>query len=157
MPTYLILLGFVAGGVVRGIIVGLLVMLTSLFFTEITIQNIPLTLFVVVMTAFLFSIAGFLNALFADNFDDINIVPTFILTPLIYLGGVFYSVELLSNTWQIVSKANPLLYMVNAFRYGMLGVSDINVTYAISMILLFIVVFYFVALHLLKKGVGIRS
>ena len=111
MPTYLILTGFVLGGVVRGIIVGFLVLFTSLIFTDITVQNVPLTLFVVVMTAFLFSIAGFLNALFADNFDDINIVPTFILTPLIYLGGVFYSVELLSNTWQIVSKANPLLYI----------------------------------------------
>ena len=118
MPTYLILIGFVLGGVVRGIIVGFLVLLTSLIFTDISIQNIPLTLLVVIMTAFLFSIAGFLNALFADNFDDINIVPTFILTPLIYLGGVFYSVDLLSSTWQIVSKANPLLYMVNAFRYG---------------------------------------
>ena len=109
------------------------------------------------MTAFLFSIAGFLNALFADNFDDINIVPTFILTPLIYLGGVFYSVELLSNTWQIVSKANPLLYMVNAFRYGMIGVSDINVQFALLMIIIFIIAFFLLAYYLLKKGYGIRS
>ena len=141
MPTYLILIGFVLGGVVRGIIV----------------QNIPLTLLVVVMTAFLFSIAGFLNALFADNFDDINIVPTFILTPLIYLGGVFYSVDLLSNTWQIVSKANPLLYMVNAFRYGMIGVSDINVQFALMMITFFILIFFTLAYYLLKKGYGIRT
>ena len=109
------------------------------------------------MTAFLFSIAGFLNALFADNFDDINIVPTFILTPLIYLGGVFYSVDLLSNTWQIVSKANPLLYMVNAFRYGMIGVSDINVQFALMMITFFILIFFFLAYYLLKKGYGIRT
>ena len=109
------------------------------------------------MTAFLFSIAGFLNALFADNFDDINIVPTFILTPLIYLGGVFYSVELLSNTWQIVSKANPLLYMVNAFRYGMIGVSDINVQFALLMITFFILIFFTLAYYLLKKGYGIRT
>ena len=109
------------------------------------------------MTAFLFSIAGFLNALFADNFDDINIVPTFILTPLIYLGGVFYSVDLLSSTWQIVSKANPLLYMVNAFRYGMIGVSDIDVLFAVSMIILFIVIFFGFAYYLLKKGYGIRT
>ncbi|MDC2964933.1 ABC transporter permease [Gammaproteobacteria bacterium] len=157
MPTYLILIGFVLGGVVRGIIVGFLVLLTSLIFTDITVQNIPLTLLVVVMTAFLFSIAGFLNALFADNFDDINIVPTFILTPLIYLGGVFYSVDLLSNTWQIVSKANPLLYMVNAFRYGMIGVSDINVQFALMMITFFILIFFTLAYYLLKKGYGIRT
>ena len=109
------------------------------------------------MTAFLFSIAGFLNALFAENFDDINIVPTFILTPLIYLGGVFYSVDLLSNTWQIVSKANPLLYMVNAFRYGMIGVSDINVQFALLMITFFILIFFTLAYYLLKKGYGIRT
>jgi ABC-2 type transport system permease protein len=157
MPTYLILIGFVLGGVVRGIIVGFLVLLTSLIFTDITVQNIPLTLLVVVMTAFLFSIAGFLNALFADNFDDINIVPTFILTPLIYLGGVFYSVDLLSNTWQMVSKANPLLYMVNAFRYGMIGVSDINVQFALMMITFFILIFFTLAYYLLKKGYGIRT
>ena len=157
MPTYLILLGFVIGGVVRGIIVGLLVMLTSLFFTEITIQYYFITALVVILTSILFSLAGLLNAIYADSFDDITIIPTFVLTPLIYLGGVFYSISLLTETWQIISKLNPLLYMVNAFRYGMLGVSDINVTYAISMILVFILIFYLVALRLLKKGVGIRS
>ena len=157
MPTYLILLGFVAGGVVRGIIVGLLVMLTSLFFTEITIQYYFITILVVILTSILFSLAGLLNAIFADSFDGITIIPTFVLTPLIYLGGVFYSITLLTETWQLISKLNPLLYMVNAFRYGMLGVSDINVAYAISMIMVFIVIFYLVALHLLKKGIGIRS
>ena len=109
------------------------------------------------MTAFLFSIAGFLNALFADNFDDISIVPTFILTPLIYLGGVFYSVDLLSDTWQFVSKANPLLYMVNAFRYGMIGISDINVQFALLMITFFIILFFSIAYYLLNKGYGIRT
>tara|TARA_B100000579_G_scaffold378834_1_gene345771 strand:+ start:31 stop:804 length:774 start_codon:yes stop_codon:yes gene_type:complete len=157
MPSYLILIGFIMGGVIRGIIVGFLVLLTSLIFTDISIQNIPLTLLVVVLTAILFSIAGFLNALFADNFDDINIVPTFVLTPLIYLGGVFYSVDLLSPLWQIVSKLNPLLYMVNAFRYGMIGVSDIDVVFAVSMIILFIVIFFGFAYYLLKKGYGIRT
>ena len=157
MPTYLILLGFLIVGFVRGIIVGLLVMLTSLFFTEITIQYYFITALVVILTSILFSLAGLLNAIYADSFDDITIIPTFVLTPLIYLGGVFYSISLLTETWQIISKLNPLLYMVNAFRYGMLGVSDINVTYAISMILVFILIFYLVALRLLKKGVGIRS
>ena len=157
MPTYLILIGFVAGGVARGIIVGMLVLITSLFFTEIVIQNIFLTLMVIILTAILFSLAGLLNAVFADSFDDINIVPTFILTPLIYLGGVFYSISLLSETWQFISKLNPVLYMVNAFRYGMLGVSDINVNFAILMISFFIIIFYSVSLYILKKGIGIRD
>jgi ABC-2 type transport system permease protein len=157
MPTYLILIGFVAGGVARGIIVGILVLITSLFFTEIVVQNISLTLLVIILTAILFSLAGLLNAIFADSFDDINIVPTFILTPLIYLGGVFYSITLLSETWQIISKLNPVLYMVNAFRYGMLGVSDINVNFAIGMISFFIIVFYTASLYILKKGIGIRD
>lgn len=157
MPTYLILLGFVAGGVVRGILVGILVMITSLLFTDIQVQNIPLTLLVIFLTAVLFSLAGLLNAIFADSFDDINIVPTFVLTPLIYLGGVFYSITLLSETWQIISKLNPVLYMVNAFRYGMLGVSDINVNVALVMISFFIILFYTLSLYILKKGIGIRS
>ena len=157
MPTYLILIGFVAGGVARGIIVGMLVLITSLFFTEIVIQNIFLTLLVIILTAILFSLAGLLNAVFADSFDDINIVPTFILTPLIYLGGVFYSISLLSETWQFISKLNPVLYMVNAFRYGMLGVSDINVNFAILMISFFIIIFYSISLYILKKGIGIRD
>ena len=157
MPTYLILIGVVAGGVARGIIVGMLVLITSLFFTEIVVENIFLTLLVIVLTAILFSLAGLLNAVFADSFDDINIVPTFILTPLIYLGGVFYSITLLSETWQFISKLNPVLYMVNAFRYGMLGVSDINVNFAILMISFFIIIFYTVSLYILKKGIGIRD
>ena len=157
MPTYLILLGFVAGGVVRGILVGILVMITSLLFTDIQVQNIPLTLLVIFLTAVLFSLAGLLNAIFADSFDDINIVPTFVLTPLIYLGGVFYSITLLSETWQIISKLNPVLYMVNAFRYGMLGVSDINVNVALFMISFFIILFYSLSLYILKKGIGIRG
>lgn len=157
MPTYLILIGFVTGGVVRGIIVGILVLFTSLFFTDIEIQNIPLTLLVIFLTAVLFSLGGLLNAIFADSFDDINIVPTFILTPLIYLGGVFYSITLLSDTWQLISKLNPVLYMVNAFRYGMLGVSDISVGFALAMISFFIILFYILSLFILKRGIGIRS
>jgi ABC-2 type transport system permease protein len=157
MPTYLILIGFVAGGVARGIIVGILVLITSLFFTEIVVQNIFLTLLVIILTAILFSLGGLLNAIFADSFDDINIVPTFILTPLIYLGGVFYSITLLSDTWQLISQLNPVLYMVNAFRYGMLGVSDVNVTFSIAMISFFIIVFYTISLYILKKGIGIRD
>ena len=123
MPIYLIIIGFVVGGVARGIIVGLLVMITALFFTNLEVQNISLTLLIVILTAILFSLAGMINAIFANSFDDISIVPTFVLTPLIYLGGVFYSIELLSDFWQGVSKINPILYMVNSFRYGTPNIS----------------------------------
>jgi ABC-2 type transport system permease protein len=157
MPIYLIIIGFVVGGVARGIIVGLLVMITALFFTNLEVQNIPLTLLIVILTATLFSLAGMINAIFANSFDDISIVPTFVLTPLIYLGGVFYSIELLSDFWQGVSKINPILYMVNSFRYGMIGISDISVDYAILMISLFILIFSILVYVLLKKGIGIRT
>ena len=157
MPTYLILIGFVAGGVARGIIVGFLVMITALFFTKLEVQNIPLTLLIVILTATLFSLAGMINAIFANSFDDISIVPTFVLTPLIYLGGVFYSIELLSDFWQGVSKINPILYMVNSFRYGMIGISDISVDYAILMICLFILILSVFVYTLLKRGIGIRT
>jgi ABC-2 type transport system permease protein len=157
MPIYLIIIGFVVGGVARGIIVGLLVMITALFFTNLEVQNIFLTLLIVILTATLFSLAGMINAIFANSFDDISIVPTFVLTPLIYLGGVFYSIELLSDFWQGVSKINPILYMVNSFRYGMIGISDISVDYAILMISLFILIFSILVYVLLKKGIGIRT
>ena len=157
MPIYLIIIGFVVGGVARGIIVGLLVMITALFFTNLEVQNIFLTLLIVILTATLFSLAGMINATFANSFDDISIVPTFVLTPLIYLGGVFYSIELLSDFWQGVSKINPILYMVNSFRYGMIGISDISVDYAILMISLFILIFSILVYVLLKKGIGIRT
>ena len=157
MPIYLIIIGFVVGGVARGIIVGLLVMITALFFTNLEVQNIPLTLLIVILTATLFSLAGVINAIFANSFDDISIVPTFVLTPLIYLGGVFYSIELLSDFWQGVSKINPILYMVNSFRYGMIGISDISVDYAILMICLFILIFSIFVYVLLKRGIGIRT
>ena len=151
------MIGFVVGGVARGIIVGFLVMITALFFTKLEVQNIPLTLLIVILTATLFSLAGMINAIFANSFDDISIVPTFVLTPLIYLGGVFYSIELLSDFWQGVSKINPILYMVNSFRYGMIGISDISVDYAILMICLFILVLSVFVYTLLKKGIGIRT
>ena len=157
LPHYLILLGWVLGGVARGLVVGAIVTFVSLWFYDLTVDNWPLCIFVVISTSVLFSLGGFLNALFAESFDDISIIPTFIMQPLIYLGGVFYSVDLLSNTWQIVSKANPLLYMVNAFRYGMIGVSDINVQFALMMITFFILIFFTLAYYLLKKGFGIRT
>lgn len=156
-PNYIILLGFVLGGVMRGLCVGLIVTVVSLFFTDLHVQNLSVTIVVVFLTAVLFAIAGFLNALFAKSFDDISIIPTFILTPLTYLGGVFYSITLLSEFWQGVSKLNPVLYMVNAFRYGVLGISDISVGIALATIVVFIVVLATIALVILNVGQRLRS
>lgn len=156
-PNYIILAGFVTGGVARGLIVGLVVTLVSLFFTHMEVHNLAIVLVTVVLTAVLFSIAGLVNGVFARNFDDVNIVPTFVLTPLTYLGGVFYSINALSDFWQGVSKLNPILYMVNAFRYGFLGISDISVTFALGMILVFIVGLGGLALYLLESGSRLRA
>jgi ABC-2 type transport system permease protein len=138
-------------------VVGSTVTLVALFFTDLQPAHPLLTLLVVVLTAMLFALGGLINAVFADSFDDISIVPTFVLTPLTYLGGVFYSISLLSPFWQTLSLANPILYMVNAFRYGLLGVSDIDIRLAFAIILGFILVLTGFALYLLRKGIGIKS
>ncbi|TPE55514.1 ABC transporter permease [Maribrevibacterium harenarium] len=156
-PNWVILTGYVLGGVARGLFVGLIVTVLSLFFTKLHLQNLLLTVVVVFLTAVMFSLGGFVNALFARSFDDVSIVPTFILTPLTYLGGVFYSISLLPDFWQAVSLLNPVLYMVNAFRYGILGVSDINVGWALVIIVAFSVALFAVGLSLLNRGRGIRS
>ncbi|QOR38301.1 ABC transporter permease [Billgrantia diversa] len=157
MPNWVILTGFVLGGMSRGLGVGLIVTLVSLFFTRISVAHPLLTIGVVVLTAALFSIGGFINALLANKFDDVSIVPTFVLTPLTYLGGVFYSISLLPTFWQNASLLNPILYMVNVFRHGFLGVSDIPVGWALAAIVAFIVVLFTVALWMLERGKGIRS
>ena len=158
MPAFIILLGFVIGGVSRGILVGIVVYLVSLFFyPDFTIYNLPLTLAVLVLTAILFSLMGFINAIFADTFDDISVVPTFVLTPLIYLGGVFYSISILPEIWQKISLINPMLYVVNTFREGMLGISDIDVTSALLMQLVFIIILTVSCLYLLNTGKGTRQ
>ncbi|MGM0639510.1 MAG: ABC transporter permease [Pseudomonadota bacterium] len=157
MPNWVILLGFVLGGMARGLGVGLIVTVVSLFFTRVSVAHPLLTIGVVVLTSALFSIGGFINALLGKKFDDISIVPTFILTPLTYLGGVFYSISLLPSFWQGVSMLNPILYMVNVFRYGFLGVSDIPVGWALAAIVTFIAVLFSVALWMLEHGKGIRS
>ncbi len=155
-PNYIIVLGFAMGGVARGMIVGIIVTVVALFFTDIHIHNLPVTVVIVVMTSVLFSLAGLINAIYANSFDDISIVPTFLLTPLIYLGGVFYSIDLLPEFWGSVSKANPILYIVNAFRYGVLGISDINVQWAFLMIGGFTVAAYAYCLNLLNSGKRLR-
>jgi ABC-2 type transport system permease protein len=157
MPNYIILLGFVGGGVARGLAVGIMVTIVSLFFTDLKIHNVFVVITVVLLTAMLFSLAGFVNGIYAKSFDDISIVPTFVLTPLTYLGGIFYSINMLSDFWQHISLLNPILYMVNAFRYGILGISDINIYVAFTIIILSIIVLFLFALRLLHKGVGIRQ
>ena len=158
MPNIIILIGFIIGGTARGIIVGFLVFLVSLFFyPEFKIVDPLLTINVLVLTAILFSIMGFLNAIHADSFDDIAVIPTFVLTPLIYLGGVFYSINILPDIWRNISLANPMLYVVNTFREGMLGSSDVSIPLALGMMVGFIILFTAICLYLLNKGVGIRQ
>lgn len=152
-----ILAGVVAGGVCRGLIVGVVVATVSLLFTQLTPVHGLTTILVAVLTAILFSLGGFINAVFAKSFDEISIVPNFVLTPLTYLGGIFYSIELLPGFWQTVSLFNPVLYMINGFRYGILGTSDIPITHTFIVIFLFIGLFGFLALRLLNKGIGIKQ
>jgi ABC-2 type transport system permease protein len=157
VPNWVILAGYVSGGVARGVAVGLVVTGVSMGFTDLQVHHPVLTLAVFVLTSVLFATAGFINAVFANSFDDISIVPTFVLTPLTYLGGVFYSIRLLPGFWQDVSLVNPVLYMINAFRYGLLGASDIPVGLAFGLILVFIAVLLASGLWLLRRGVGIKS
>ena len=157
VPNYIILTGYIAGGVTRGLTVGVAVTIVSLLFHPLNIHSLWVMFTMIILTAILFSLAGLINGVFAKSFDDISIIPTFVLTPLTYLGGVFYSINMLPEFWQQLSLANPILYMVNAFRYGFLGISDISlmISYAISVA--FIVILYLYSLHLLRKGHGIRS
>jgi len=157
VPNGLILAGYVLGGVARGTLVGVLVTMISMLFTDLHIDSYGLTLLVFVLTSILFSLAGFINAVYATTFDDISIVPTFVLTPLTYLGGVFYSISLLPPFWQGVSQINPVLYMVNAFRFGILGVSDIHIGLALSIIIGFIIALTAMSMLLLAKGVGLKE
>jgi ABC-2 type transport system permease protein len=157
VPNWVILSGFVSGGVARGLLVGLVVTLVSMFFTDIQVHSYGVTLLVFILTAVLFALAGFINAVYANSFDDISIIPTFVLTPLTYLGGVFYSINLLPAFWQHLSLANPVLYMINAFRYGLLGTSDIPLGIAFAIILGFIVMLTIFSLCLLHRGVGVKT
>jgi ABC-2 type transport system permease protein len=157
MPHWVVVLGFVSGGVVRGFIVGALVLGVSLFFTHLVVYNIFLILAAAILTCVLFSLAGLLNGIFAKGFDGISIVPTFVLTPLTYLGGVFYSVNRLPPFWREVSLYNPILYMVNVFRYGFLGISDTSVAWSFALLVTLTLILFGIALMLLQKGIGLRS
>jgi ABC-2 type transport system permease protein len=157
LPNWVILLGYVTGAVLRGLLVGIIVLGIAMFFTKVRIPHPLITLSTVLLAATVFALAGFVNAVYAKKFDDIAIVPTFILTPLTYLGGVFYSVSLLPPLWERVSWFNPVLHMVNAFRYGLLGVSDVPLWIAYAVMIGFLVTLTAVALRLLTKGVGLRT
>ncbi|MDE1892817.1 MAG: ABC transporter permease [Xanthomonadaceae bacterium] len=157
MPNWVILTGYVSGAVARGLVVGLLVLLIALFFTSLHVVHPLISLLAVLLGATIFALAGFVNAVYAKKFDDIALVPTFILTPLTYLGGVFYSVNMLAEPWQAISRVNPILYMVNAFRFGVLGISDVGIGTAFAVMLAFVVGLSLVALHLLRRGIGLRS
>lgn len=157
LPNYLLLSGFVAGGVARGLLVGLLVTLLALFFTHLQIMHVGVLLVIVPLTTILFSLAGFTNGLFAKTFDDVSIIPTFVLTPLTYLGGVFYSIDLLPSFWRHCSLLNPILYIVNSFRYALLGISDISVVAALTILLICCIALFVTNLYCLNRGIGIRS
>ncbi|MEE4189963.1 MAG: ABC transporter permease [Halieaceae bacterium] len=157
VPNWIILAGYITGGVSRGLAVAVIVTCLSLFFSDLSIHNLPLTIGIVLFTSVLFALFGFINAVFANNFDDISIVPTFVLTPLTYLGGVFYSMDLLPEFWENVSRLNPLVYVVNGFRYGVLGVSDVDVRFAFGMIALFTAVAFGYCMHLLNSGKRLRQ
>jgi ABC-2 type transport system permease protein len=157
IPNYIILLGFITGGVARGLTVGIAVTLVSLAFNPLNIHSLPVMISMALLTSILFSLAGLINGVYANSFDDISIIPTFVLAPLTYLGGIFYSISLLPDFWHSVSLVNPILYMVNAFRYGFLGISDISLALSYTISIGFIVVLYVFSLYLLRSGHGIRT
>jgi len=156
-PSWVILAGYVTGALARGVMVGAVVTLVSLFFTRLEIMHPLVTVTVLVATSMVFAMAGMINAIFARKFDDIAIIPTFVLTPLTYLGGVFYSTSLLPEFWQRVSAFNPILYMINGFRYGILGVSDVDMTHAYLLIGVFVMLLAAACMWLLHRGTGLRS
>jgi len=157
LPNWLIVLGYITGGVVRGLLVGLLVTAIALFFTQLHVEHIAAVLAAVLLTSVIFSLLGFVNAVFAKNFDQISFVPTFILTPMTYLGGVFYSITMLPDWAQHVSKANPILYMVNAFRYGFLGLSDVNLAASFALMTVAAAALFGLCVWLMEKGTGTRE
>jgi ABC-2 type transport system permease protein len=156
-PTYVIVLGYAAGGVSRGILVSIIVTSVALFFTDLDIHNWLVVIGVVSLTSVSFSLLGLINAVFANTFDDVNIVPTFVLTPLTYLGGVFYSLDLLPDFWASISQINPLVYVVNAFRFGVLGVSDVDITVSFAMLIALTIASFIYAMHLLGTGTRLRT
>ena len=157
VPTHVIIWGFVLGGVGRSLIVASLVTMVSLFFVPLHVHSWLVVVMIILMTAILFSLAGLINGVFARSFDDVSIVPTFVLQPLTYLGGVFYAISMLPPFWQAVSKINPIVYMISGFRYGFLGIGDVPIAMSITILIIFIAVLYSLAYYLVDRGIGLRS
>ncbi|AIS59085.1 ABC transporter permease [Listeria ivanovii] len=157
VPTHIIIWGFLIGGIGRSILVGSLVTIISLFFVPLHVYSWSIGIITFLMTAIVFSLAGLLNGIFAKSYDDVSIVPTFVLQPLTYLGGVFYAISMLPPIWQAVSKVNPIVYMISGFRYGFLGVTDVPIMVSMLVLVLFIVVLYAICWYLISKGRGLRS
>ncbi|RLA06113.1 MAG: ABC transporter permease [Gammaproteobacteria bacterium] len=157
MPNYIILLGFISGAVARGMIVAVAVTITCAFFTDMQFEHFFIILFSCFFTSALFATAGVINAIYAKTFDDISIIPVFVLTPLTYLGGIFYSIKMLPDFWQQISVFNPVLHMINLFRYGFLGVSDTNILYAFLFVVLVLIILLSWAMILLNKGIRIKT
>jgi len=157
MPSLLILIGYVLGGVIRGVFVGILVTIVALFFSKIHIMHFGIMCYVLVMTALLFSLGGFINGIFARKFDDTSIIPTFLLTPLTYLSGVFFSITMLPKFGRELALFNPIYYKINAFRYSFLGVEEVSIVHSLTIITSLTIVLFLLAWYLLHKGVGIRS
>ncbi|MBS0350572.1 MAG: ABC transporter permease [Proteobacteria bacterium] len=157
MPAYVILFGFIVSAIIRGVLVGILITIIALFFTHLRIHSWLIMLTVVFFASFLFAIAGLVNGVYAKNFDDITIIPTFVLAPLTYLGGVFYSIHLLPPFWQIISLINPITYMINAFRYGFLGFADASILIAFAIIFSLIIILFIFANYLINSGKGLRE
>lgn len=157
VPTHIIIWGFVLGGVGRSLIVASLVTMVSLFFVPLHVHSWLVIVMTILMTAILFSLAGLINGVFARSFDDVSIVPTFVLQPLTYLGGVFYAISMLPPFWQAVSKINPIVYMISGFRYGFLGIGDVPIAMSITILIIFIAVLYSLAYYLVDRGIGLRS
>ncbi|WP_086314415.1 ABC transporter permease [Enterococcus sp. 7F3_DIV0205] len=157
VPTHIIIWGFVIGGLGRSVLVGTLVTIISLFFVPLHVYSWSIVIITLLMTAILFSLAGLLNGIFAQSFDDVSIVPTFVLQPLTYLGGVFYAISMLPPIWQAISKINPIVYMISGFRYGFLGTIDVPIIFSMLILVLFISVLYAVCWYLIDRGRGLRS
>ncbi len=157
LRSYTILAGFITGGIIIGISVGIVVFLASLFFISFKVHNFPLMIIIIILSSTLFSMCGFLNGLFANDWDDINVVPTFIMTPLTYLGGVFFSISMLPSIWQDIALVNPILYFINALRYSMLGITDVSVSLSFFIIVLFNIILAALCIYFLKSGKGLRT
>ena len=157
IQNYTILAGFITGGVIRGLAVGVVVILAAQFFVNFTVHSILLMLIVILLSSTLFSMCGFLNGLFANDWDDINVIPTFIMTPLTYLGGIFFSISMLPEVWQDIALVNPILYLINALRYSMLGITDVSIIFAFFIILIFNIFIFALCMYFLSIGKGLRT